>query len=389
MKNKIVPQLNPDSLPIFCPDATRGVLRSLDTQDILQTKTHSLIVNTLHLMEKPGANYLRQIGGIKKFMNWPTNINTNSKIISDSGGFQLFSLFHQNPNKGQITDQGLKIYTGPKRQKYDLFTPEKSIQVQFAIGSDIKVCLDDFTPIDADEDRVERSVKRTIDWATRSKQEFTKQLQLDQPSHPHLTQNPPQLFAVIQGHQNRYWRKYCADALLEIGFDGFGLGGWLFNADKTIDYETMRFNASLTPNPFPRYAMGFGKPEDVVEIYQMGYTIFDCVLPTRDARHGRIYAFTPHFRQLLAQNEPEQIKTALQNHNFYHFLYLDKASPSQKLTPLDEHCSCHTCQNYSQSYLHHLFKIPDTNAARLATIHNLFFYQELMSLLPQFLSPKI
>ncbi len=379
--------ISTDQRPLFCPDATRGVIRSLDSQDILSTKTECMIVNTLHLMERPGIEKLREIGGLKKLMNWP------GQLISDSGGFQIFSLFHSDLNRGRITDEGLKIYTGPTHQGVNLFSPEKSIQVQFAIGSDIKVCLDDFTPVDADVAGIEKSVRRTIAWAARSKAEFERLLKLKAVEQTKLTTSPapPQLFAVIQGHQDKYWRRYCADALLEIGFSGYGLGGWLFHPSGQIDYDIMRYNAALTPPEFPRYAMGFGKPEDIVKLYQMGYTIFDVVLPTRDARHGRLYVFTPEFRILLQDQDKNktQIQQLLQQNHFYRYLYLDKTSLATHLQPVDLHCDCHTCQSHSTAYLHHLHKISDSSADRLASIHNLFFYQELMQFLPLINNPQL
>ncbi|MCL2110394.1 queuine tRNA-ribosyltransferase family protein [Microgenomates group bacterium] len=350
---------------IFCPDATRGVLRSLDSQDIAATKTKAMIVNTLHLRERPRIENLQKAGGIKKLMNW------SGEIISDSGGFQIFSLFHSNPDKGKIGDEGLKIYTGANKQKVDLFSPEVSIQTQMAIGSDIQICLDDFTRIDADEKGVEESVRRTIGWARRSKEEFER-----------LTgqsENKPQLFAVIQGHNNRKWRRYCADALQEIGFAGFGLGGWLFNEDGSIDYATMKFNAELTSEKYARYAMGFGKPEDVVVLFKMGYTIFDTVLPTRDARHGRLNVFNRDREGKVVLNMD---KLPSEQEPFYRYVYLDKTTQHEdNLSTPDKHCGCHTCRNYSLAYLNHLFKIGDSLAWRLATIHNLYFYQELMGIL--------
>jgi queuine tRNA-ribosyltransferase len=243
-----------------------------------------------------------------------------------------------------------------------------------AIGSDVQICLDDFTRIDANEKGVEESVKRTILWARRSKEEFDRTLVIDTSS-----KNAPKLFAVIQGHNNRKWRKYCADALLEIGFSGFGLGGWLFNEDGSIDYETMKFNAELTGDEYMRYAMGFGKPEDVVVLFNMGYTIFDTVLPTRDARHGRLNVFNRdgEGKILLDMN-----KLPSEQAPFYKHVYLDKTMQHEhNLHAPDTHCQCHTCRNYSMAYLNHLFKIGDSLAWRLATIHNLYFYQELMSFL--------
>ncbi|MDR0463400.1 MAG: queuine tRNA-ribosyltransferase family protein, partial [Pseudomonadales bacterium] len=231
-------------LPIFCPDATRAVVRSLDSKDIEKAMVRGVIINTWHLHELPGEEKMAALGGIKKFMNF------DGLTISDSGGFQVFSLFQQQPDFGKITDEGLVTYTGKNKQKKLIFTPENSIQMQFAIGSDIMIVLDDFTPIDANEERADKSIERTIDWARRCKVEFEKQCEMRDLDE----QNRPHLYGVIQGHRDPARRKSCADQLLEIGFDGYGCGGWLFNDEGKLDLEIAALNASLTPDEFPRYA---------------------------------------------------------------------------------------------------------------------------------------
>ncbi len=340
------------ALPVFCPDATRGVVRSLSSRDLEEIGTPGVIVNTWHLHLRPGEEKISQLGGIAKFMDY------SGLIISDSGGFQVFSLFQKDPDYGKITDAGLVTYTGPTRQKKQVFTPENSIQMQFALGSDIMICLDDFTPPTADENRIWESVHRTIAWARRCKIEFEKQLAL----HNFTPDNRPHLYAAIQGHRNKAARKYCADALLEIGFDGYGLGGWLFDEQSKFDLDICAYVASLTPDPFPRYALGVGTPDNIRALYQMGYTIFDCVLPTRDARHGRLYTSEG-------------------------FLYLQKTAHALNLSPPDSRCTCPTCARFTRAYLHHLYKIGDSAFYAHATRHNLHFYQKLMEELGQ-TSPK-
>ena len=346
-------------LPIFCPDATRGVVRSLDSQDLLASLTNGVIINTWHLHERPGEQNLANLGGVKKLMNFP------GLAISDSGGFQIFSLFQKKPGFGKVTDEGLVTYTGPNRQHKVIFTPEDSIRMQFAIGSDIMICLDDYTPLGADEKTAQKSVARTLDWARRCKNEFEQQCKkrgFDEKTRPHL-------YGVIQGDRQLESRRACAEGLLKIGFDGFGLGG----LNGKPDLDTIAFNAKLTPDEYPRYALGFGKPEDIIALYHLGYSIFDCVLPTRDARHGQLYVFKRDF-------DFEQLKTGNPT-DFYQYFHLDKGIYSLDEKPIDEKCACHTCQNFSRAYLHHLFKSGDSAFYRLATIHNLYFYQELMALL--------
>lgn len=346
MLEKIIVKGKEVKLPIFCPDATRGVVRSLSSQDLNNAQVKGVIVNTWHLHQKPGEGKLTQLGGIKKLMNY------NELVISDSGGFQVFSLFQKKSDFGKITDEGLVTYTGKNKQKRLLFTPENSIQMQFAIGSDVMICLDDFTPPEADEKRQIESVERTLAWAKRCKNEFLKKCQ----ENKLCEKNRPWLFGVIQGHRNLELRRYCAQELLKIGFDGFGLGGWLFDENNQLDLSICAANAKLTPDNLPRYALGFGKPDEISQLYRQGYTIFDCVLPTRDARHGRFY---------ISDTESEK---------GYQFLHINKGKYEMDNLPVDPHCDCQTCQNHSRAYLHHLFKIGDSAFYRLATIHNLRFY---------------
>ncbi len=347
-----------DQLPLFLPDATHGVVRSLDSADIAQTGIQSLMINTFHLRQKPGLTAIKQAGGMKKLMNW-------EKILSsDSGGFQLFSLINDNPDLGQITDKGVVTYTGPKQQTKLVFTPEKSIRAQFVLGSDIMICLDDFTPPEADINRIKTSVQRTIDWAARSKAEFERQLK----EYDFTEQNRPLLVAPIQGHRHWKLRKKCAQELMQIEFDIYGLGGWPFNKNGQFDYEMVERNSQLTPNDHWRFALGIGTPDNIARLYQMGYDLFDCVLPTRDARHQRLYTWS---------QSPDQIELS-SDQSWYDYVYLGRGSAAQNLQPISLYCSCHTCRHYSRAYLHHLFKIKDPTAWRLATIHNLHFYARLM-----------
>lgn len=349
-------------LPIYLPDATLGVVRGLDSKTLTKIGIEGVVINTYHLKNRPGTQILEKSGGIKKLMNF------TGLTASDSGGFQLFSLIQKNPNMGKIIDEGLITYTGPKKQTKILFTPEDSIKTQFAINSDIMICFDDFTPENAGPIRLKQSVDRTIVWAKRCKIEFEIQVKKQKLNDS----NRPLLFAVIQGHRDKKLRKYCADALLEIGFDGYGLGGWPFTQSGKFDYKMCKFNAALTPNDKPRFALGIGTPENIMRLWQMGYHIFDCVLPTRDARHKRLYVYTKNPEKLTL----EEFNQA--NHPWYNFIYLNKAKHALDFNPLSNNCDCFTCQNYTMAYLHHLFKIKDTLAYRLATIHNLRFYTRLM-----------
>src|SRR3990167_4198372 len=206
-------------LPVFFPDATRGVIRSVDSQDLKNAGTLGLIVNTYHLISQPGPSVLKQAGGVKNFMGW------DGFIISDSGGFQMFSLIQKNKSLGSITKNGVTFHLHSKggRKKYQI-SPEKCIQIQFDINSDIMICLDYFTPFNAKDDEIEKSVKWTTEWAKRCKDEFDKQCEIRKLDN----NNRPLLFGVVQGAHDKKAREKSAKELNEIGVDGFGLGGWVF-----------------------------------------------------------------------------------------------------------------------------------------------------------------
>ena len=363
-------------LPIYLPDATLGVARNLDSLDLLRVGLEGVMVNTYHLIQKPGEEILQKVGGIKKLMNW------SGFVSSDSGGFQLFSLIQKNPELGKITDEGIVLYNGPKKQKKTLFTPEDSIRMQFTLGSDVMICLDDFSPPAANEKRIQESVERTIAWAGRAKIEFERQLK----KHGFTADNRPLLLAPIQGHNHPKWREFCSQELQKIGFDIYGLGGWPLDEQGKFDYSFCQKNAELTPKDSLRFALGVGTPENIVRLFFMGYQFFDCVLPTRDARHQRLYVFNSNpleldrekLKLLTAENKLDEI--------FAH-LYIGKGQFATDTQAVSEFCDCPLCQKklgqpqVSRAYLHHLFKIGDGSAFRLASLHNLRTYTLLIEAL--------
>jgi len=363
-------------LPLFLPDATLGVARNLDSLDLAKIGLQGVMVNTYHLIQKPGEKILQEIGGIKKMMNW------SGFVSSDSGGFQLFSLIHKNPNMGKITDEGIVLYNGPKKQSKTLFTPEDSIRMQFAIGSDVIICLDDFTPPKAKEKRIRESVERTITWAKRAKVEFEKQLV----KYDFNDNNRPLLLSPIQGHDNKKWRTYCASELKKIGFDIYGLGGWPFTKDDKFDYSFCQLNADLTSKNSLRFALGVGTPENIVRLFFMGYQFFDCVMPTRDARHQRLYTFKVDPKS-LNREILEKLNKEDRLSEIFDYCYISKGQFSSNTKAVSEFCDCPICQKnnnipqVSKAYLHHLFKIGDGSAFRLASLHNLRVYTQLMEIL--------
>lgn len=340
-----------------------GVARSLDSFDLKNAGVKGIVVNTYHLMTQPGTTVLKEIGGIKKYMNW------NGLITSDSGGFQLLSMIYKNKSLGNITQNGVIFCQDSKsgKKKYQ-FTPEKSIQVQFAIEPDIMICLDDCPSASANNEENKLSVNRTIEWAKRCKEEYLKQLEGQQKNYH------PLLFAVIQGGRDEKERERCGKELLKIGFDGFGFGGWPLDEEGKMNLEILRFTADLIPESLPKFALGVGNPRAIVECFKMGYNIFDCVLPTRDARHGRLYIFS---------DNPEKTDI-LENKDIHQYLYISREKYARDKRPIGEFCDCHSCKNYSLAYLHHLFKIEDSLSWRLATIHNLRTYTKLIEVLGKY-----
>lgn len=342
-------------LPVFFPDATRAVLKSLDSEDVKASKTPGVLVNTYHLYLELGAEILKQHDGIRKFMNW------DGGLISDSGGFQLMSLVKKTGN-GKVSDEG--IIFRPSKKRRLLFSPEMSIAFQMEIMPDMVVVLDDFTTPTATRDEAEQTVKRTIEWAKRSKAEYERICENKKISK----KDRPYLLGVVQGGFYEDLRRFCAQELVKIGFDGFGYGGWPIKEDGSFDYKTAEIIAQETPDDYLLYGLGVGKPHEIARLVRMGYGVFDCVLPTRDARHKRMYRFR-------AESIDE---IDLKNDDFWEYYVPDKEKHASETSPVSAACDCLTCSKYSRAYLAHLFKIGDMTAGRLATIHNLRFYSILM-----------
>ncbi len=332
-------------LPTFFPDGTIGVVRSVDSVDLKNVMVEGVVTSSFHLM----------VHGIKKdlheLMSW------DGPVLTDSGGFQVFSLLRDNPKSGRVDKKGFKFNWNGEEIN---FTPEKSIQLQYKLGADILICLDQCTDPEMGFDFQSQAVERTVEWARRCKAEFEK-----------LTsgkKNKPLLFAVIQGGDNRELRKYCAEELIKTGFDGYCYGGWPIDKKKVLITKILKFTADLMPEDKPKYALGVGKPDDIVKCFKMGYGIFDCVIPTREARHKRLYIF---------KGKPEKLDL---KKDFYSMVSVNLRFEND-LGPISPNCDCFTCKNFSRAYLFQLFKAKDTLAFRLATIHNLRFYIKLCEIL--------
>lgn len=342
-------------LPVFFPDATRAVLKTLDSRDVELTKTPGVLVNTFHLWEGLGKRVLKEFGGVRPFMGW------QGGVISDSGGFQLMSLVKAQ-GTGKVTDEG--IVFRPAKNKREVFTPEKSVDFQMEIRPDMVVVLDDFTMPKATREEAEETVRRTLVWARRSKEEFEKRCE----EKGWKGSERPYLLGVVQGGEYLDLRKQCTEELVKIGFDGLGYGGWPIKEDGSFNYEVAQVIRENTPESYLLYGLGIGKPQEIARMVRMGWHVFDCVLPTRDARHKRLYVFKAESME----------KIDLSGDDFYSFYVPDKQKHYYDETPVSGACDCLLCTKYSKAYLAHLFRIGDMSAGRLATIHNLRFYSLLM-----------
>lgn len=321
------------------PDATRGAVRYLTTKQLEETGTEAIVTNTLHLLIHPGPDVIQQLGGIKKMMGW------NGLVFTDSGGFQLFSLLHSKKWKGKVSENGATFKSPKEGNTYEL-TPESSIDIQMKIGSDVLVTLDDCRDTGLSREEAEKSVERTLKWAVRCKERFKNEYG--------GTKNTGKLLTcVVQGSNYLDLRAYCAKELSKIGFDGYNFGGYVIDKDGELVVDEMSAVIENVPKDTIRYAMGVGKPEDIVKASKIGYNLFDTVLVTRNARHGTLYT--------------SQGVVRIKNSE----MALDQA-------PVDRECNCECCRNYTRAYLHHMLKNGEATALTLLTIHNLTFYQTLI-----------
>ncbi|MHB0874600.1 MAG: tRNA-ribosyltransferase family protein [Anaerolineae bacterium] len=342
-------------LPVFLPDATDGVVRSLDADDLEQCGIEGLVMNTFHLMQRPGSTTVRALGGLHRMSGW------SHPIVTDSGGFQAYSVVRANPKAGRLSDSGVSFQPEGSPRKYQL-TPEKAVQLQLSYGSDVVVCLDDCTHVDDPRDVHERSVERTLKWALRGKKEFDRLTARRDPP-----ESRPLLMAVIQGGGHPDLRRRCAEGLLAAGFAAFGFGGWPLDGEHHLLEDILAYTRDLVPAEMPLHALGIGHPRHVVACVRLGYDIFDSAMPTRDARHGRLYAFTGEPRSVPFEDA------------WFHYVYAGDDKYIKADRPISPYCDALCCRRYSIGYLHHLYEIQEGLYRRLATIHNLRFMTQLMA----------
>ena len=309
--------------PMFMPVGTRATVKGLSPLELDDIKSGIILANTYHLWLRPGEDLIDKAGGLHKFMN------INHPILTDSGGFQVFSLARPK----DITEEGVKFKSHIDGTKL-LLTPEKSIEIQNKLDSDIAMSFDECIAYPSSYDYVKNSVDRTIRWALRGKEVFN---------------NPRQsLFGIVQGSDYEDLRKYCSEELVKIGFDGYSIGGTSVGEDKETMYKMVEYSTKYLPNDKVRYLMGVGDPIDIIEGVIRGVDIFDCVLPTRIARHGN--AFTKYGK-----------------------INLKNAKFKEDFNPIEENCDCYACKNFTKAYIRHLVTLDEMLGARLLSIHNLRF----------------
>jgi queuine tRNA-ribosyltransferase len=314
--------------PAFMPVGTYGTVKAMTPEELTGLGAEIVLGNTFHLMLRPGMEVIEESGGLHSFMHW------DKPILTDSGGYQVFSLAESR----KITEEGAH-FRSPVDGSPVFLGPEEAIQIQHTLGSDIVMIFDECTPYPATEKEARESMELSLRWAARSKTAHGD--------------NENALFGIIQGGMYPTLRTASLNGLCDIGFDGYAIGGLSVGEPVELMLEVLDHIVEGMPNEKPRYLMGVGTPENIVESVRRGIDMFDCVMPTRNARNGHLFTESGDIR----------IRNATHRHD---------------QSPIDDLCACYTCQNYSRAYLHHLDKTNEILGARLNTIHNLYYYQHLM-----------
>ncbi|MGA7159390.1 MAG: tRNA guanosine(34) transglycosylase Tgt [Bacteroidota bacterium] len=316
--------------PIFMPVGTQGSVKAIEQRELEELGAQIILGNTYHLYLRPGVDVLTMMGGLHSFMNW------KKPILSDSGGYQVFSLSELR----KISEEGVSFKSHLDGSTH-FFSPEKVIEIQRAIGSDIIMVLDECTPYPCDHEYAKRSNQLTIEWAKQCQQALKKA--------PPLYGHAQSLFGIVQGSTHRDLRTESAQALTAMEFEGYAIGGLAVGEPIETMYELTEFCASILPQNKPRYLMGVGTPENILECIERGVDMFDCVIPTRNGRNATLFT--------------RRGKLNMTNAKF-----------KEDKRPVDSECSCYACRNFSRSYIRHLFHAKEIFALQLATLHNLSFY---------------
>ena len=322
--------------PIFMPVGTQATVKTLDQHDLIEAQAQIILGNAYHLYLRPGHELIDRMGGLHQFMNW------SRPILTDSGGFQVFSLGDLN----KISEEGVRFQSHLDGSSH-LFTPESVMEIEHGLGADIIMAFDECTPYPCERDYAEKSMRRTLRWAERC-------IKRHQELSAQRTHRPPQaLFGIVQGSVYPNLRRTCAQELIQMDLPGYAIGGLAVGETRDSMFGVIRETTPLLPNGKPRYLMGVGLPHALVEAVGAGADMFDCVVPTRNARNGTVFARNGRLR-------------------------LKNAAHAEDPQPLESDCACKTCSHYSRAYLRHLFKTNEVLGMHLATFHNVFFFQQLM-----------
>ncbi len=319
--------------PVFMPVGTLGTVKSLSPEELVECGAQIILGNTYHLYLRPGCEVIERFSGLHRFMNW------NRPILTDSGGFQVFSLAKLT----KLTEEGVEFQSHIDGSKH-LITPEKAIEIQICLGSDIIMCLDQCIKYPASLNDTKDAVELTTRWGERCKKEFDKCVNLT---------SGQALFGIVQGGMFNDLREMSTEAMVKIGFAGYAIGGLSVGEPKEIMLAMADFTLPKLPESKPKYIMGVGTPEDLVELVALGADMFDCVLPTRNARNGQM--FTQYGKINICNSR---------------FKY--------DTDPIEPGCTCYTCNNFSRAYLRHLYMAKELLAYRLNTVHNIHYYTNLM-----------
>ena len=343
--------------PLFMPIATRGAVKGITSEEMEEIGAEILLSNTYHLWLNPGLSILKKAKGLHNFINW------KKPILTDSGGFQVFSLGKFR----KITDQGI-FFSDPRSGEKHYLTPQKAIQIQTILGSDIMMVLDECPPWPSSPEDVSKAVQRTTEWAKKCKKHY-----LNLRKKVGGKKAKPLLFGIVQGGTFPDLREKSAKELVEIGFDGYAIGGVAVGEPRKYLSKVLRVVLPLLPADKPRYLMGLGKPEEIIMAVSLGVDMFDCVIPAREGRHGKLFVRAEKYFWLGKKK-----RFSFSPSEIYRTINIDNEKYKDDFGPVDPHCSCYLCQNHSRAYLRHLFKTKDALGMRLSAMHNLKFYLEMM-----------
>lgn len=352
--------------PVFMPIATKSSVKHIPPEELTTLGAQIILGNTYHLWLRPGSDLIARAGDLHQFMNW------HGPILTDSGGFQVFSLGARaetrfGKNGVKLTEDGVEFVDSLNGKKHFL-SPEKSIEVQLELGSDIIMVLDECPPYPSTHAYTKTSLELTTRWAKRCKEYFEKRMQEREViAQQNGTENKrPLLFAIVQGSTYEDLRQESARQLVGLGFDGYAIGGVAVGEPRETMKDILAWTVPFLPEDKPRYLMGLGRPDEIVRAVRAGVDMFDCVIPTREGRHGRLFVWK------------DQINL---DGDFYETMNINNEKYREDFTPLDARCDCYACKNYTKAYLRHLFSVDEPFGFHLASTHNLRFYMKMMELL--------